>query len=99
MGEDARAALETAHEISKLLDCGLDKETLSICVALIENGVNPEVCQCQQRCSLIASACSLGSLSHLPHAPQALADVVKRLRKQAADSARAGASRSGTTAA
>lgn len=44
---DARAALEgldCAHEISKILDCGLDKETLSICLALLENGVNPEAC-------------------------------------------------------
>lgn len=37
------AALDAAFEISKLLDCGLDRETLSICVALLENGVNPEV--------------------------------------------------------
>lgn len=37
------AALDCAFELSKLLDCGLDKEALSICVALIENGVNPEV--------------------------------------------------------
>lgn len=36
------AALDCAFELSKLLDCGLDKEALSICVALIENGVNPE---------------------------------------------------------
>lgn len=36
------AALECAHELSKLLDCGLDKETLSVCLALLENGVNPE---------------------------------------------------------
>lgn len=43
---DARAALEgldCAHEISKILDCGLDRHTLSICLALLENGVNPEV--------------------------------------------------------
>jgi mitotic-spindle organizing protein 1 len=39
---DASRALNNAHEISKLLDCGLDKEALSICVALIEAGVNPE---------------------------------------------------------
>ncbi|KAL4437408.1 hypothetical protein ABPG75_004547 [Micractinium tetrahymenae] len=36
------AALDCAFELSKLLDCGLDKEALSICVALIEKGVNPE---------------------------------------------------------
>lgn len=39
----ADEALETLHEIQKLLDCGLDKDSLSICVALIENGVSPEV--------------------------------------------------------
>lgn len=31
-----------AFEISKLLDCGLDKESLAILVSLCENGVNPE---------------------------------------------------------
>ena len=49
-------ALDVAHEINKLLDCGLDKESLSVCVALLETGVNPE----------------------------ALAEVIKRLRAQAA---------------
>ena len=28
--------------MSKILNCGLDKETLSILVGLCENGVNPE---------------------------------------------------------
>jgi hypothetical protein len=43
--EDQKAAesLEIVFQINKILDCGLDKETLSICVALIESGVNPEV--------------------------------------------------------
>ena len=31
-----------AFEISKLLDCGLDKESLAILVSLCENGVSPE---------------------------------------------------------
>ena len=31
-----------AFEISKLLDCGLDKESLALLIALCENGVNPE---------------------------------------------------------
>lgn len=35
-------ALDVAFEISQLLDCDLDKETLSICMGLIETGVNPE---------------------------------------------------------
>lgn len=49
-------AVEVAYEINKILDCGLDKETLSICIGLIESGVNPEVrvwqadiCNCKAR--------------------------------------------------
>ena len=34
--------LETVYEISRLLNTGLDRETLSILVSLCENGVNPE---------------------------------------------------------
>ena len=34
--------LAVAFEISKLLNCGLDKETLSLCMGLLEQGVNPE---------------------------------------------------------
>lgn len=49
-------ALEIIHELNKILDCGLDKESLSLCVALIETGVNPE----------------------------ALGEVIKRLRKESA---------------
>lgn len=30
------------HEISTLLNTGLDRQTLSLCVSLCENGVNPE---------------------------------------------------------
>ena len=37
----AKETLDIAHEISKLLDCGLDKESLAILIALCENGVNP----------------------------------------------------------
>ncbi|EFN60162.1 hypothetical protein CHLNCDRAFT_18194 [Chlorella variabilis] len=48
MGDAARA-LDNAHEIAKLLDCGLDKETLSTCIALIEAGVNPEASASQPR--------------------------------------------------
>lgn len=43
MAQEARQSLEVAHELSKLLDCGLDKESLSICIALLEQGLNPEV--------------------------------------------------------
>lgn len=35
-------ALDIAYEINKILDCGLDKNTLSICIALLEAGVHPE---------------------------------------------------------
>ena len=38
----ARETMEILHEMSKLLNTGLDKETLSICVSLCESGVNPE---------------------------------------------------------
>lgn len=31
-----------AFELSQVLDTGLDRETLSILIALCENGVNPE---------------------------------------------------------
>ena len=52
----AKEALDIVHEISQILDTGLDKETLSILLALIETGINPE----------------------------ALAAVVKELRREAA---------------
>jgi mitotic-spindle organizing protein 1 len=38
----AAEALSIVHEISTILDTGLDRETLSILIALIETGVNPE---------------------------------------------------------
>lgn len=34
--------LTVVQEISKLINTGLDDETLSICLKLCENGVNPE---------------------------------------------------------
>lgn len=43
--EKRRAARETIDlltEISTLLNTGLDRQSLSYCVSLIENGVNPE---------------------------------------------------------
>jgi len=55
-GPTPAEALDVAFEINKILDCGLDKESLSVCIALLETGVNPE----------------------------ALAEVIKRLRKEAA---------------
>jgi len=56
-GPTPAEALDVAFEINKILDCGLDKESLSVCIALLETGVNPE----------------------------ALAEVIKRLRKEAAE--------------
>ncbi|KAK3989837.1 mitotic-spindle organizing gamma-tubulin ring associated-domain-containing protein [Cladorrhinum sp. PSN332] len=50
----AQQAVDILHEISTILNCQLDRRTLSICISMIENGVNPE----------------------------ALASVVKELRKE-----------------
>ncbi|CAK9208321.1 unnamed protein product [Sphagnum troendelagicum] len=52
----AREALDIAHVMANLLGTGLDRQTLSILIALCEHGVNPE----------------------------ALAAVVKELRREAA---------------
>ncbi|KAH8899528.1 hypothetical protein GQ53DRAFT_836554 [Thozetella sp. PMI_491] len=53
----AQQAVDILHEISTILNCHLDRRTLSICISMIENGVNPE----------------------------ALASVVKELRKEAVE--------------
>ena len=37
-----RETLDILHEISLILNTGLDRETLSLCVSLCESGVNPE---------------------------------------------------------
>lgn len=39
---EAKQNFEILHEMSQILNCGLDQKTLHICVGLIENGVNPE---------------------------------------------------------
>ena len=39
MSDDERIVL---YEMSQLLNCGVDQRTLTLLVALIENGVNPE---------------------------------------------------------
>ncbi|KAH7320911.1 mitotic-spindle organizing protein [Stachybotrys elegans] len=45
-GNEKRAAAQQAvdilHEVSTLLNCELDRRTLSICISMIECGVNPE---------------------------------------------------------
>ncbi|KAI5787355.1 mitotic-spindle organizing gamma-tubulin ring associated-domain-containing protein [Pyronema domesticum] len=38
----AKDVVDVLNEISTLLHTGLDRTTLSLCVSLIENGVNPE---------------------------------------------------------
>ncbi|KAI9104460.1 mitotic-spindle organizing protein 1 [Phlyctochytrium arcticum] len=38
----ARESLSVLHEISTLLNTGLDRESLALCVSLCESGVNPE---------------------------------------------------------
>ncbi|KAL2155333.1 hypothetical protein VTH82DRAFT_74 [Thermothelomyces myriococcoides] len=50
----AQQAVDILHEIATILNCHLDRRTLSICISMIENGVSPE----------------------------ALANVIKELRKQ-----------------
>ena len=39
----ANATLDIVHEIATILDTGLSKEETAIIIALIENGVNPQV--------------------------------------------------------
>ncbi|KAJ9131054.1 hypothetical protein NKR19_g9650 [Coniochaeta hoffmannii] len=38
----AHQAVDILHEISTILNCHLDRRTVSICISLIENGINPE---------------------------------------------------------
>ncbi|RPA87768.1 hypothetical protein BJ508DRAFT_357354 [Ascobolus immersus RN42] len=38
----AREVIDILYEISTILNTHLDQQTLSYCVSLIENGVNPE---------------------------------------------------------
>jgi len=38
----AAQVVDVFHEISALLNTHLDRRTLSLCISLIENGVNPE---------------------------------------------------------
>lgn len=39
----ARESINTLFELSQILNTGLDKRTLALCVSLCEQGVNPEV--------------------------------------------------------
>ncbi|CAG8593853.1 mitotic-spindle organizing protein 1 [Rhizophagus irregularis DAOM 181602=DAOM 197198] len=40
--QEAIETLDILHEMSTLLNTGLDRDTLSLCLNLCENGVNPE---------------------------------------------------------
>jgi mitotic-spindle organizing protein 1 len=71
-------ALDVSFELSKLLDCGLDKESLSICIALLETGVNPEV-----RHDVLIALPDQSLTRAFPPA-QALAEVINQLRQQTA---------------
>ena len=42
MKGNAKETLHTLLEMSKLLNTGLEADTLALCIRLIENGVNPE---------------------------------------------------------
>ncbi len=56
----ANETLDIAFEISRILDTGLDRKTVSLLIALCENGVNPEVL-CQS--SSAAPVCPLPTLA------------------------------------
>ncbi|KAK3069170.1 hypothetical protein LTR53_012704 [Teratosphaeriaceae sp. CCFEE 6253] len=80
----ARDTIAILHEISTLLNTNLDRQSLSYCVSLIENGVNPE-------------ALAVSSTRTLPMESEKLTaqqNVIKELRVQNArhDSERAAAS-------
>ncbi|CAO3634016.1 unnamed protein product [Mucor hiemalis] len=58
---EVKETIDILSEMATLLNTGLDRDTLSLCVSLCERGVNPE----------------------------ALAEVIKDLRKQEAAAAKA----------
>jgi mitotic-spindle organizing protein 1 len=40
--QSARETLDIVHEISKILNCEIDRESLAVSIQLIENGASPE---------------------------------------------------------
>lgn len=42
MNNERAVLLDSLHELSNILETGLDRETLSILLELTESGVNPE---------------------------------------------------------
>ncbi|KAK2699259.1 hypothetical protein QWA68_002185 [Fusarium oxysporum] len=49
----AQQAVDILHEISTILNCHLDRRTLSICISMIERGVNPEALAVRNRTLLV----------------------------------------------
>ncbi|CAM9556339.1 unnamed protein product [Laminaria digitata] len=41
-GKDMHDSIDVLHEVSTILDTGLDRKTLSLLLELIESGANPE---------------------------------------------------------
>ncbi|PKU70326.1 mitotic-spindle organizing protein 1-like [Dendrobium catenatum] len=41
-GQNAKDTLDLAFQISNVLDTGLDRHTLSLLIALLDRGINPE---------------------------------------------------------
>ena len=37
-----KKVLDITHEMSRILDCGVDRETVAVCISLLENGADPE---------------------------------------------------------
>lgn len=44
--KNARDQIDNLYQLSVLLGAGLDKQSLGICVSLLESGVNPEALAC-----------------------------------------------------
>lgn len=42
MSNEKLETLETLFEISQILNCDIDRESLALCISLCEQGVNPE---------------------------------------------------------
>jgi mitotic-spindle organizing protein 1 len=40
--DPVKQSIDLLHEMSLILNTGLDRETLCMCISLIESGVNPE---------------------------------------------------------
>lgn len=38
----AKTSIDTLYEISQILDTGIDKKTLTLCISLCEMGIPPE---------------------------------------------------------